>query len=90
MTPRLIYALRKRQIERMQREELLVGILAATSANFSFCKPETPLSPESFMLHPLARPVEVEASTPGERLAAAFGQLAAQLGPAASKAIQRL
>lgn len=49
----MLHALRKRQIEQMQREEMLVGIISATSANFSFCRPDKPLSPESFMLHPL-------------------------------------
>ena len=55
MTPRMLHALRKRQIEQFQREELLVGIISATSANFSFCRPDKPLSPESFMLHPLPK-----------------------------------
>jgi hypothetical protein len=74
MTPRQLYALRKRQMEHMQREELLVGILASTSANFSFCRPETPLTPESFMLHPL-KTATAEASTPGERLLAVLQAL---------------
>jgi hypothetical protein len=74
MTPRQLFALRKRQVERMQREELLVGILASTSANFSFCRPEKPLTPESFMLHPL-KTAPVEASTPGERLLAVLQAL---------------
>jgi len=76
MTPRQLHTLRKREIERMQREELLVGILASTSANFSFCRPERPLTPESFMLHPI-KPEAVEASTPGERLLAVFNALPA-------------
>jgi hypothetical protein len=70
MTPRHLHALRKRQIEQMQREELLVGILASVSANFSFCRPDKPLSPEVFMLHPLARkPVR---PMTGEEIMAAF------------------
>lgn len=52
MTPRQFAALRIRHIQKMQREELLVGIMASTSANFSFCRPDRPISPESFMLHP--------------------------------------
>jgi hypothetical protein len=57
MTPRMLHALRKRQIEQMQREEMLVGIVSATTANFSFCAPTQPLRPESFMLHPFVEPV---------------------------------
>lgn len=53
MTPRLLHALRKRQEQKMQREELLVGIIASTSANYSWCRPDPPKTPESFMLHPL-------------------------------------
>jgi hypothetical protein len=70
MTPRMLYALRKRQIEQLQREELLVGILASTSANFSFCRPEKPLTPELFMLHPF--PPQPEVPMTGEDIMAAF------------------
>jgi len=70
MTPRMLHALRKRQIEQLQREELLVGIIASTSANFSFCAPETALRPESFMLHPFT-PEPVRPLT-GEDIMAAF------------------
>jgi hypothetical protein len=70
LTPKHIHALRKRQIEHMQREELLVGIISATSANFSFCRPENPLSPEIFMLHPFP-PQPIKPLT-GEDIMAAF------------------
>lgn len=70
MTPRMLHALRKRQIEQLQREELLVGIISATSANFSFCKPERPLSPEVFMLHPF--PPQPPKQLTGEDIMAAF------------------
>jgi hypothetical protein len=70
MTPRMLHALRKRQIEQMQREELLVGILASTTANFSFCAPEKPLHPEIFMLHPL--PPQPTKPVTGEDIMAAF------------------
>lgn len=56
MTPRQLQALRKRQVEIFQRQELLVGILASTTANYSFCRPETPIQPSEFMLHPLPKP----------------------------------
>jgi hypothetical protein len=70
MTPRMLHALRKRQLEQLQREELLVGIIASTSANFSFCKPEDPLSPELFMLHPF--PQQPIKPLTGEDIMAAF------------------
>jgi hypothetical protein len=70
MTPRMLHALSLRLVEQMQREEMLVGIMASTSANFSFCRPDKPISPEVFMLHPFApqplRPVT------GEDVMAAF------------------
>jgi hypothetical protein len=70
MTPRMLHALRKRQIEQMQREEMLVGIISATTANFSFAAPTPPMEPESFMLHPFA-PEPVKPLT-GEDIMAAF------------------
>jgi hypothetical protein len=71
MTPRMLHALRKRQIEHMQREELLVGIISATTANFSFCAPSKPLNPEVFMLHPFPTPPPPPPMT-GEEIMAAF------------------
>lgn len=73
MTPRMLHALRKRQIEQMQREELLVGIIASTTANFSFCRPERPLNPEIFMMHPL--PQEPPKPVTGEDIMAAFAHI---------------
>jgi hypothetical protein len=71
MTPRQVHALLKRQVIAWQREELLVGIIASTTANFSFCRPDEPLEAESFMLHPLAK--EAEGLT-GEDVMAAFSR----------------
>lgn len=51
MTPRQFRALQDARLEQLQREELLVGILAATFENFSMCAPKKPVSPEDFMLH---------------------------------------
>jgi hypothetical protein len=73
MTPRQLYALRKRKLEQMQREELLVGIIASTSANFSFCRPDKPLHAERFMLHPF--PVEEDEPVTGEEIMALFAGL---------------
>lgn len=52
MTPRMFFELRKRQVGQWQREELLFGIVASTTANFSFSPPKRALTPESFMMHP--------------------------------------
>jgi len=73
MTPRQLFALRKRKIQIMQREELMVGIIASTSANFSFCRPDRPISPESFMLHPF--PVQPEKQLTGEDIMKAFAHI---------------
>lgn len=51
MTPRQFRALQKVRLERLQREELLVGIIASTVENFSMCAPRKAVTPESFMLH---------------------------------------
>ena len=53
MTPRQLHALRLRQIEHLQHSELMTGIIASVTANFSMMKPEPPFSAESFMIHKL-------------------------------------
>ena len=53
MTPRQLHALRLRQIEQLQHSELMTGIIASVTANFSMMKPEPPFSAESFMIHKL-------------------------------------
>ena len=53
MTPRQLHALRLRQIEQLQHSELMTGIVASVTANFSMMKPEPPFSAESFMIHKL-------------------------------------
>lgn len=72
MTPRQIHALRKRQLEQMQREELLLAQINCTIANFSFGGAKKPLTPDLFMLHPLKAQ---ETGTPGDRLLAALQAL---------------
>jgi hypothetical protein len=52
MTPRQLQSLRKRKLEAMQREELLVGLICSASVNYSFCHPEKPVPPTYWMLHP--------------------------------------
>jgi len=66
MTPRQLFALRMQRVKQMQREELLVGIIASTSANFSFCRPEEAISAESFMLHPFPPDEEEDGELTGE------------------------
>jgi hypothetical protein len=53
MTPRQLHALRLRQIEHLQHSELMTGIVASVTANFSMVKPEPPFSAESFMIYKL-------------------------------------
>jgi hypothetical protein len=45
--------MRIRHLQGLQHQEMLAGIIASTSANFGFCRPENPLSPANFMLHKL-------------------------------------
>jgi hypothetical protein len=66
MTPRQLHALRLRQIERLQHLELLTGIIASVTANFSLMKPDPPLSAESFMVHKLPLPPKDNEETDGE------------------------
>jgi hypothetical protein len=73
MTPRQFHALRKRCVEQWQREELLFGTIAASVANFSFSPPKTPLTPESFMMHPIKR--KEAGPTTGDQLLAAVSAL---------------
>lgn len=56
MTPRQFSALQSLRMSQLQREELLVGIIAATTQNFSACHPDKAASAESFMLHKFPEP----------------------------------
>jgi hypothetical protein len=60
MTPRQLHALKERQLAQWRREELLVGIVASTTANFSMCHPRSPIRADSFMLHPFRREPEAQ------------------------------
>jgi hypothetical protein len=75
MTPRMMHALRKRQLEHMQREELLVGLIASTTANFGFCRPENPISAESYMLHPFKAQPKPEPKSLGDAIRSMVGAL---------------
>ena len=80
MTPRQLHALRLRQIEQLQHSELMTGIIASVTANFSMMKPEPPFSAESFMIHKLPGSVEdqePEDETDGDKLLRILGGLPA-------------
>lgn len=51
-TPRQIQALSDIRLRHMQWQELMFGNLGSELVNHSFCKPETPRTPQSFMIHP--------------------------------------
>ena len=78
MTPRQLHALRLRQIEQLQHSELMTGIVASVTANFSMMKPEPPFSAESFMIHKLPGSREDEQDTEemdGDKLLRILGGL---------------
>jgi hypothetical protein len=80
MTPRQLHALRLRQIEQLQHSELMTGIIASVTANFSMMKPEPPFSAESFMIHKLpglAEDAEPEDEMDGDKLLRILGGLPA-------------
>jgi hypothetical protein len=66
MTPRQLHALRLRQIEQLQHSELMTGIIASVTANFSMMKPEPPFNAESFMIHKLPWSPDDEQEPEGE------------------------
>ena len=68
MTPRQLHALRLRQIEHLQHSELMTGIVASVTANFSMMKPEPPFSAESFMIHKLPKSPEDGQEQPEEEM----------------------
>jgi hypothetical protein len=76
MTPRHLHALRLRQEQKMQREELLVGIISSTVANNGFRDHKRTITPESFMLHPF--PPEPEKPVTGEDVMRAFAHVKAR------------
>ena len=81
MTPRQLHALRLRQIEQLQHSELMTGIIASVTANFSIARPEPPFSAESFMIHKLPDSAEdgqdPEEEIDGDKLLRILGGLPA-------------
>jgi hypothetical protein len=49
MTPHQLSYLTKRHRQRQEREQLLTGLLASVTANYSMCAPKEPLCPADFM-----------------------------------------
>jgi hypothetical protein len=80
MTPRQLHALRLRQIEHLQHSELMTGIIASVTANFSMMRPEPPISAEAFMIHKLPGSTEdeqAEQEKDGDKLLMILGGLPA-------------
>lgn len=76
MTPRMLQALTRQRLERLQREEILVGTIAAAVSNSGFRAPERTVSAEMYMLHPFKttnRPTEMNPQgQTGEDVLSAF------------------
>jgi hypothetical protein len=70
----LIFALRKRHLAQMQREELLLALINCTIANFSFGGSKQEILPEMFMLHPFKtkKTATVSSGVTGENIMAVF------------------
>jgi hypothetical protein len=76
MTPLQVGALRAVYMERLQREEYLVGLIASTVANFGPRVVHKPFKPESFMIHPFEAP---DTPVTGEKLLSVFMPIKAYL-----------
>jgi hypothetical protein len=75
-TPRWVHALRLRQEQKMQREELLVGIISAAVSDSGFREWTPRRTPESFMIHPFPpQPERLITLEDMKAVAAAFPQL---------------
>ena len=55
LTPRMLRAIQRVRLAKMQREELMNGMLLATIENFSPNHPKQAVQPEEFMFHPFKR-----------------------------------
>lgn len=69
MTPRQLFALKRRKLYDMQREELMMSRLTAAVCNSGFARPKEPVEDTRFMLHPFHAP---KPSGPPELLGDAF------------------
>jgi hypothetical protein len=85
MTPRQLYALRKRRIQDMQWTELMFSRLTAATCNFSMAHPETPFSETDFMIHPFTpQPQNGHPAVPEEPPGDAILRLLEKLPPGAA------
>lgn len=67
MTPRQLFALKRRKLFDMQREELMMSRLTAAVCNSGFARPKHPVEDTYFMLHPFPKPA-APAEMPGDAL----------------------
>lgn len=77
MTPRQVAHLQDFRLRQQQREEVLVGMIAATVQNHSASPPKKAASPKQFMLHPYEEDEEEENLSLGDQMAAAFAKFGA-------------
>jgi hypothetical protein len=79
MTYRQLSYLIMRQKQQVEHEQLLVGILASVTANFSMCHPEKPLCPADFMPARVEKPLTEDEIA--ERLALQLSAIAIPANP---------
>ena len=77
MTPYQFEGLLDRHKQRMDREELLNGILASTVANCGFARPEEPVAPRDFMPSQMGKPPEAMERMTAEDFSRAMHRVAA-------------
>lgn len=58
MTPRQLFALRRRKLFDMQSNELMFSRLTAAVCNSGFMRPKQPVADTHFMLHPFPKTPE--------------------------------
>jgi hypothetical protein len=58
MTPRQLFALKRRKLFDMQCAELMMSRLTAAVCNSGFMRPKEPVEDTRFMLHPFPKPPE--------------------------------
>jgi hypothetical protein len=85
LTPRQFAALLARKREQLEYHELLMGVLAATIANYSFGAPKKPRIPADFMPSQLGKrreekPKRVSRAKVADQVRAIFGRIVAKQG----------
>ena len=77
LTPYQFEGLLDRHKQRMEREELLMGIVASTVANTGFARPEEPVAPKDFMPSQLGKTGEDSERMTAEEFSRAMHRVAA-------------